>query len=139
MPESNFIAFPLALPPAGALFTMVAKVPPPVVVHCPLPLVVALMFTGALLQAVKVPVMDAVAGAFTVSVAVTETGWQGPLPSGSAVVQVRVMLPGLAFAGVKVVLALVGLPNVPAPAGADQVPASLDCAATFTGSVPHVT
>ncbi len=54
-------------------------------------------------------------------------------------VHVRVMVPGVALAGVKVVLVLVGFANTPVPAGADQVPVPLVVAWTFTACVPQVT
>jgi hypothetical protein len=68
------------------------KEPVPVVVQTPLLFVVALMFTGALLHAVNVLGIVAVAGGFTVNCAVLVTGGHGPVPSGSEVVQVSVIV-----------------------------------------------
>ncbi len=115
------------------------KVPPPLEVHVPLLLVVATTVTVALLHTVYGPPTLAVAGAFTVRVAVADAGWHGPLLSGSLVVQVRVMVPGVALAGVKVVLVLVGFAKAPVPAGADQDPGPFALAWMFTACVPQVT
>ena len=76
--------------------------------------------------------MVAVAGGLTVRFAVLLTAWHGPVPSGSLVVQVRVMLlPDWLGAGVKVVPALVAFRNVPVPGGAVQLPAPLVVAVTL--------
>ncbi len=53
-------------------------------------------------------------------------------------VHVRVMVPGVALAGVKVVLVLVALPKVPAPAGAVQDPGPFAVAWMFTAFVPQL-
>ncbi len=109
------------------------KEPVPEVVQTPLLLVVALMFTGALLQAAKGPVIDAEAGGFTDSWAVLVTGGHGPVPSGSDVVQVKVIvLPAWLFAGVNVVDAFDAFPKVPVPTGALQDPVPDEVAEIFT-------
>jgi hypothetical protein len=109
------------------------KEPVPEVVQTPLLLVVALMFTGALLQAVKGPVIDAEAGGFTDSWAVLVTGGHGPAPSGSDVVQVQVIvLPAWLLAGVNVVDAFDAFPKVPVPTGALQDPGPDEVAEIFT-------
>lgn len=113
--------------------------PEPVVVHVPGVFVVAEMFTGALLQPVYGPFTVAVAGGFTVIVAVLETLVQGPAPSGSLVVQVRVIVGGGAAAGVNVVVLLVALAKVPVPAGALHCPGPLAIAVMLTGRFPQVT
>jgi len=79
-----------------------------------------------------------VAGAFTVNVAEFDTAAQGPGPSGSFVVQVRLMVPGVALAGVKVVVALVVLANVPAPGVLLQTPAPLPEEVMLTAPLPQV-
>jgi hypothetical protein len=96
------------------------------------------MFTGALLQAMKGPLMVAVAGSFTVSVAEFDTAAQGPDASGSFVVQVRLMVPGVALAGVKVVVALVVLAKVPAPGVVLHTPAPLPVEVMLTAPFPQV-
>ena len=114
------------------------KVPVPSVVQIPLLFVLAAIDTGALLHAVYGPVVAAVAGSFTVNVAAFDTDAQGPGPSGSLVVQVRMMLPGVALAGVKVVLALVVLANVPAPGVVLHTPVPLPVEVMFTAPLPQV-
>jgi len=75
----------------------------------------------------------AVAGGLTVTLAVLLTTGQGPGPSGSVVVHVRVMLlPDWPGAGVKVVPALVAFRKVPVPGGAVQLPAPLAVAVIAT-------
>ncbi len=82
--------------------------------------------------------MVAVAGSFTVSVAVFDTAAQGPAASGSFVVQVRLMVPGVALAGVKVVVALVVLAKVPAPGVVLHTPAPLPVEVMLTAPFPQV-
>ncbi len=86
------------LPPPAAgvnvVFVLLGlrMVPPPTEVHCPVPLALAEMATEPLLHTTYELVMAAVAGALTVSGAVSKTDGQGPVPSGSAVVHVSVMV-----------------------------------------------
>ncbi len=116
------------------------KVPPPLEVHVPALLVVAATtVTVALLHTVYGPPALAVAEVVTATMVVDETDAHGPEPSGSAVVQVRMMVPGAALAGVKVVLVLVALPKVPVPGCADHDPGPFAVAWMFTAAVPQVT
>jgi hypothetical protein len=73
-----------------------------------------------------------------VRVEFAENTGHGPLPSGSAVVQVRLMVCDDDEAGVNVVLRLVAVPKAPEPGGALHVPVPLEVADTGTGLAPHV-
>jgi hypothetical protein len=73
-----------------------------------------------------------------VRVEFAETTGHGPLPSGSAVVHVRLIVCDDDEEGVNVVLRLVAVPKAPEPGGALQVPVPLEVAETGTGLEPQV-
>ena len=116
-----------------------AKVPLLEEDHVPAAFVVALKASVALLQRLEVAVSEAVAGGYTVNVELALTAGHGPVPSGSAVVQVNVMVCEVELLGVNEVEVFALFPNVPAFGLAAQVPAPLAFALIFTALAPHVT
>jgi hypothetical protein len=116
-----------------------AKVPLLEVDHVPAAFVVALKASVALLQRLDVAVSEAVAGGYTVNAEFELTAGHGPLPSGSAVVQVSVIVCEVELLGVKVVLVFEAVPNTPAFGLAVQLPVPLAVAFILTALAPHVT
>ncbi len=114
------------------------KVPFPFVLHMPGLFDVAVKLKVAFEHKDVSELTLAVAGGKMVSVPLALTAGQGPVPSGSVVVQVSVILCALLEFGVKVVALLLTFANVPEPAGALQVPVPLEVELIGISELPQV-
>ena len=111
-------------------------VPKPSVDQKPSRFVLAVIETGTLVQASNGPSTAAIAGVLTVTRAISDTGRQGPSPSGSDVCQINSMvLPISESSGKYCVDGFVSASNAPSPP--DHEPEAFVRTVKSIAEVPH--